>query len=71
VSGIVTRGYAPGARMKHDRVLLRFTPSNALLYGDVRALILSPSLSYQRIAYFPDTGFNEFSSLRRLADTSP
>lgn len=71
VSGIVTRGYAPGERMKHDKFLLRFKPAYALLYGPVREVVLSPSLSYQRIAYFPDTGFNDFSLMMRQNDTSP
>ncbi len=67
----MTRGYAPGERMKHDKFLLRFKPAYALLYGPVREVVLSPSLSYQRIAYFPDTGFNDFSLMMRQNDTSP
>ena len=71
VSGIVTRGYAPNERMKHDKFLLRFKPHYALLYGNVRTMVLSPSLSYQRIAYFPDNGFNDFSLMTQLNNTSP
>lgn len=65
VSGIVTRGYAPGERMKHDKFLLRFEPTYAVLYGDVREVRLSPSLNYHRIAYFPETGFTHFSLMMR------
>ena len=70
VSGIVTRGYAPGERMKHEKFLQRFKPGYALLYGDVRDVLLSPSLTYERIAYFPDTGFNDFSLMMLRSKTS-
>jgi hypothetical protein len=65
VSGIVTRGYLPGERMNHARFMRRFAPSYAILYGNQTSASLGPTLRYDRLAYFPKQGFEDFSLLAK------
>ena len=65
VSGIVTRGYNPSERMNHGKFMLRFAPSYAVVYGDQREMVLSPTLRYERVVYFPKQGFSDFSLLTK------
>jgi len=63
VSGIVTRGYLPAERMNHRGLMLRFAPSYAVVYGNQKTASLSPTLRYERLAYFPKQGFEDLSLL--------
>jgi hypothetical protein len=68
VGGIVTRGYSANERMSYELFLARFAPSYALVRGDRTEMRINPDLRYQRIAYFAERGFQDFSllSLGRL-----
>ena len=63
VAGIVTRGYAPDERKNYARFMLRFSPTYAMVYGNVPEMQPSASMYYRRIAYFSKQGFEDFSIL--------
>jgi hypothetical protein len=65
VSGIVTRGYLPSERMNHAQFMRRFAPSYAIVYGDQPRMVLSSTLQYDRVMYFPKRGFEDFSLLMK------
>jgi hypothetical protein len=63
VSGVVTRGYRADERMNYSSFMLRFAPSYAIVYGNLASARLSPTLRYDRLAYFPKQGFEDFTLL--------
>jgi hypothetical protein len=65
VSGIVTRGYRADERMNYSSFMLRFAPSYAIVYGNLASARLSSTLRYDRLAYFPKQGFEDFTLLAK------
>ena len=65
VSGIVTKGIPADERSNDQALLNRFRPPYALIYFNRAVLSPSPTLHYDRIAYFPFQGYAQFSLLRR------
>jgi len=64
-SGIVTRGYLPSERMNPLAFLRRFQPEYAIVHRNAERLSVLPGIQYERIAFFPNQGYGEFSILKR------